>query len=576
MSIHTVPTRWDVKPEPDTATLRAYDGVSPVVATLMHGRGIGPDAAEVFLSAPPTSLADPLRLAGMAAAVTRLRAAHARAESICVFGDYDADGLTAQALLVTAFRAWGFADVRVYTPHREREGYGLNHDALQALAEDGTDLVVAVDLGITSVDAIAAAQARGLDVIVVDHHHVQAAVPDAVAVINPHLPGNDYPFPDLAGVGVAYALVRALARSGPPFPRPERALIETLLAFVALGTVADVVPLRGENRILVAAGIAALRKTTHPGLKALCERAGITQATLDAGHIGFALGPRLNAPGRLHGTDAVHELLLPTSDRDARMAAVALDEANRDRKGEELRVLNEAIDAVEREWAGDLPNLLMVGGAGWTAGVVGLVAGKLMDRYHRPVLVYERGETESKGSARSIAAFNIIAAMEEHSPRFLRFGGHARAAGFTIANDQLDTLRDALIYAARHLTAEDLTRTLHLDAKIPHDALSLPLHDEIGRLAPFGHENVEPTFLVAGVRPKWTKRVGADGIHLSFVATLDTGATVKCIGFRLGERERELRDGIPTDLAVCLQHEEWQGEEYLSLRVRDFRRGTAP
>ncbi len=571
MTVPLIATRWIVPPAPSAETLAAYDDVSPLIATLLHARGIAPDDAGAFLAPRSTPLADPMLLPGMVPAIERLRAAHAAEEKVCVFGDYDADGLTAQALLVTALRAWGFADVCLYTPHREREGYGLNGDALTGLAEDGVRLVIAVDLGITSVDAIAAAQTRGLDVIIVDHHHVPERVPDAVAVINPHLATNRYPFTDLAGVGVAYALVRALARSGAPFARPPRTLLDTLLAFVALGTVADVVPLRGENRVLVAAGIAALRTTTHPGIRALCERAGIKQAGLDAGHIGFGLGPRLNAPGRLHGADAVHQLLLPEDEIVARTAAVALDEANRSRKTEEERVLHAAMDEVDRQWGDDLPNVLVVGGEGWTAGVVGLVAGKLLERYHRPVLVYERGETESKGSARSTAAFNIIEALERHGQLFSRYGGHARAAGFTLDNARLDDLRDALRRDAAHLTDADFSRMLHLDAEISAGALSLSTFDDIARIAPFGHENFEPTFLVRGVRPKWAKRVGTHGPHLSFVGVLPNGATVKCIAFRLGEREAEVRSGTPVDLAVCLQRETWQDEEHLSLRVRDIR-----
>lgn len=572
MSVQSLPTRWLLPPTSNPDDLSAYRDMSPLIAALLHTRGIRSQDVATFLNDKTVALADPLLLSGMEAAVARIRSAVEHDEKLCIYGDYDADGLTAQALLVTALRWWGYTNLCIYTPHREREGYGLHHDALTKLADDGVRLVIAVDCGISNAAEIAQAAERGVDVIVVDHHQIPPQIPDAAAIINPHLPESIYPFRSLAGVGVAYALVRSLARSGPPFGKPTNDLVNELLTFVAVGTIADVVPLVGENRILVQAGLRALRKTTHPGLRALAERAGINLGTIDAGHISFALAPRLNAPGRVRGVEDAYRVLLPTSEVDARIAAVALDEANRTRQDDTLRALNEAIAMVEANAAHRDDKLLFVGDEGWNIGIVGLVAAKLVDRYHRPALVYARGKTESRGSARSVAAFDVAEALNANTALMKHHGGHPKAAGFTVTNDNLPALHRALAEYAETLTDEDLAPTLRLDAVLPHEALSLWTAAEVAALAPFGHGNPEPAFLIPDVRVGDTKRVGADGAHLAFQVALSSRETVRCIAFGLGPRERELAQARQVDLAATLQRDVWQGDERLQLRVRDFRR----
>jgi single-stranded-DNA-specific exonuclease len=574
MTVQTPATRWIVEPEAARADLDAYQGIPPLVAALLHGRGIPPGDAAAFLNERGRSLADPFLLAGMADAVARIRDAYARSEKICIYGDYDADGLTAQAVLLTAFRAWNFPDVRAYTPHREREGYGLHDDALAELARDGVRLVVAVDCGISNVTEIARIRAVGVDVIVVDHHTVPEIIPAAAAVINPHLSTSAYPFRRLAGVGVAYALIRALAASGAPFVRPDAKTLNTLLAFVAIGTVADVVPLTGENRVLVQAGLRALRQTKHPGLRALCERAGIPIPTLDAGHIGYGIAPRLNAPGRVRGVEDAYRLLTPASEVEARMAAVALDEANRARQTETRRAIAEAFAMVESGKLDETDRILFLGDASWSIGIVGLVAAKLVERYHRPALVYARGEEISRGSARSIAAFDMIAALDAHAPLMTQFGGHPRAAGFTVANDQIPALHAALRAHAASLSDDDFLPTLRLDGRLDHADVSLAAHTKIAALAPFGHGNPEPLFLIPHVRVLDARRVGAEGAHLTFTIGLETGESVRCIAFGMGEREGELSALRVADLAATLQRDVWRGDERLQLRVKDFRPAT--
>lgn len=570
MTVHT-PARWTVSATPADTELAGYGDVPRIVAVLLHGRGVTPEAAAAFLSDRGLPLADPFLFSGMAEAVDRLRAAHVRSEKVCVYGDYDADGLTAQSLLVTALRSWGFTNVCTYTPHRDREGYGLHHDALTDLADDGVQVVIAVDLGISNAAEIAQIGMRGVDVIVVDHHTVPVTIPAATAVINPHLLESAYPFRDFAGVGVAYTLVRALAVSGAPFGRPGRGTLDTLLALVAIGTVADVVPLVGENRTLVQAGLRALRKTDHEGLRALFERAGIRQADLDAGHISYAIAPRLNAPGRVRGVEDAYRLLMPDSAVEARMAALALDEANRARQAATHRAVAEAIARIESDGLAERDRVLFIGDPSWSVGIVGLVAAKLTERYHRPTFVYTRGENESRGSARSIAAFNLIEALNTHADLMKNHGGHPRAAGFTVANDKIAALHTALNERASTLTEDDLAQTLRLDAALRHGDVSLASHAQIAALAPFGHRNPEPLFVLSHVRVRETRRVGADGAHLAFQTVLDTGETIRCIGFGLGPREGELGQLPAIDLAMTLQRDDWQGDARLQLRVRDFR-----
>jgi single-stranded-DNA-specific exonuclease len=571
MTVRTPHARWTFERSTSETDLAAYSALPRLVATLLHGRGIEATEAATFLSDRTQPLGDPFLLAGMTDAVARLRSAYERGEKVCVYGDYDADGLTAQALIVTALRAWGFTDVCTYTPHRDKEGYGLHHGALSQLAEEGVQVVIAVDLGISNAAEVAGIGERGVDVIVVDHHTIPVTIPAAAAVINPHLPESAYPFRSLAGVGVAYALVRALAASGVPFGRPEPGVLTTLLSFVAIGTVADVVPLVGENRTLVRAGLRALRKTDHAGLRALFERAGIWQAEIEASHISFALAPRLNAPGRVRGVEDSYRLLMPESAVEARMAAVALDEANRTRQAETHRVIAEAIARIEAEGLAERDRVLFVGDPSWGIGIVGLVAAKLADRYHRPAFVYARGQTTSRGSARSIAAFNLIEALQARADLMVHHGGHPRAAGFTVANDKIAALHAALIAHAEHLTDDDLSPTLRLDAILTHDEVSLAAHAQIATLAPFGHMNPEPLFLLPGVHVREIHSVGADGAHMAFQAVLDSGGTIRCIAFGLGPRERELARLAAVDLAVTVQRDVWRGDERLQLRVRDFR-----
>lgn len=567
--------------EEGIAALPRGVGGGAIVAALLGRRGLGEvGAREAFLRPDPATLAAPGRLRDLDRALARLGLAHGRGESIAVWGDYDVDGLTSTALLCRALGGMGFR-VRPHIPHRIASGYGLKEPGIDRLADDGVTLIVAVDCGISDREAVAHARGRGVDVIILDHHTLPPALPDAAAVVNPRHPDCDYPYKDLAAVGVAYTLVRALVaagyRLGGPWDEDEADLLE-LLELVALGTVADVAPLHGENRTLVAWGLNSLRHTAHPGLRALCAVAGIAPERLSAWEIGHALGPRLNAAGRIADPTTALDLLLCDAPDAALPLAQELDRLNRERQRELARILGEATDRIEADGPLDASRpILQLDGVGWTAGVVGLVAGRLAERYGRPAIVLERGESHSKGSARSIDGFNLVEALGECADLLAHYGGHARAAGLTVANDRLEELRARLLVRAQaQLRPDDLQPTLAPELDLALADLHYGTAEAIGQLEPFGHGNPEPLLLVRGVGPKWAK-ASFDGKHLFFHAHAQHGAAVpaplRCVAFGQGARRPELLRGPRTraDLVGTLRREWWQGEERLSFHVRDFR-----
>lgn len=569
--------RWQVPPG---IALPAGTSGAAIAAALLTRRGYAdPVTRAAFLAPRLETRADPFLLADLRRAIDRLSVAHAGGEALAIWGDYDVDGLTSTALLCRAFAGMGFR-ARPYIPHRAREGYGLNCAGIDRLADEGITLLIAVDCGISNRDQIAHATTRGVGVIVLDHHAIPRELPEAVAIINPRRADCPYPFKELAAVGLAHALVRALTREGfalrGAWGNDEPDLLD-LLELVALGTVADVAPLRGENRAIVTWGLASLRHTPHPGLQALYAVAGLDARRLSAWEIGHALGPRLNAAGRLGDAGLALQLLLAESFEEALPLAQALDGLNRERQRELARIMEEAVAQVEASGPldGDRP-ILQIEGAGWTAGVVGLVASRLTERYGRPTIVLERGEQTSKGSGRSIDGFNLVEALAGCADLLEHHGGHARAAGLTIANDNLAALRTRLLDHARaRLTADDLRPTLTLDLDLALADLGYPLSEALAALEPFGNGNPEPLILLRDIGIKWPKTSG-DGKHLFFTAAAQGGtpvrAPLRCVAFGQGARRSELHAPPGRfDLAGTLRREWWQGEERLSLHLRDFR-----
>lgn len=547
-----------------------------LLPALLAARGIvNPEGGAEFLSPTLATLGDPFAMAGLDAAACRIVAALRTDEAIAVYGDYDVDGVASTALLTGAFRRCGFSTVEPYIPDRNREGYGLNITAIDKLIDAGVRLIVSVDCGVTNHQEVAHARARGVDLIVLDHHQVQSTLPSAIAVVDPQRVDCQYPFKGHAAVGVAYTLLRGLARRGVRLNghwRENEPDLLDALDLVALGTVADVVPLQGENRALVARGLEALQQAYRPGISALLDVARTAPVSVRAWHIAYLLGPRLNAAGRMANPAVALRLLLTDSMPEARELALRLDRLNTARQQLLQRVLNEAERRITATGpVDDTRRYLQVDGAGWSAGIVGLVAGRLTERYTRPVLVLDRGEAWSTGSARSIDGFNIAEALERCADLLARYGGHAKAAGLTVSNDNLEALEDRLTrLATERLDPDQLRPTVQIDAEVPPALLTSQSAAVVEQLEPFGHGNLQPILLVRGRHARNAART-RDGAHLYFDLAAVGGAPVRAVAFRQGDRLDELKQAVEIDVVGSLRSEVWQGHQQLSFHVLDFR-----
>lgn len=580
------PKRWKVYP-PLTDSFRAcFPDLSPLVLQILHNRHITDTAdVETFLG---RSLVfdNPFRLTGVNEAVTRIRKAIANGESIAVYGDFDADGVTATALLTQTLEAIG-AQVQPYIPHRVDEGYGLHAEALTKLAQQGVQLVITVDCGIRSVEEVAHARELGLDIIITDHHSVGPKLPPAVAAINPKQPGCSRTFKDLAGVGVAFILAQALLRversMRPRNAHPALLREEELLDLVAIGTVADVVPLLGMNRHLVQRGLEQLNpplpqdaKKERPrydypqriGLRALMQKAGVKPGEVNAVAIGFRLGPRLNAAGRLSSAMLSYDLLRTTDDAQGAELTQTLDELNRRRQQLTLETLEQVQAEIEEQEEEDA-FLYLVAGEDILAGIAGLVAGRLTEALYRPTVVVERGPKFSRGSARSIPEFNITAALDRCADLLESHGGHAAAAGFKMKTEDLPALKTGLqTIAAKELAKEELVPILAIDAEVRLDELNWATYALLQQFEPCGHDNPTPLLLSRGVQVRDHRTVGAEGWHLKL--TLSDGSKAwDGIAFRQGEWAGQMPKRI--DVAYTLEMNRWNDRLRLQLNVRDLR-----
>lgn len=541
---------WTMRPcpRPEVRALAQALGLRETTASVLVRRGYGdPEAAQAFLAAEQPRH-DPLLLGDVADACALLRRRIAEGGRICVHGDYDVDGICATALAVTVLRGLG-ADVEWHLPSRFEEGYGLSGETLTRLAGEECSLVLTVDCGITAVDEVAQARRLGLDVIVTDHHRPGETLPDCPVVATRP---SKYPFPELCGTGVVFKLLGALVG--------DESALEEHLDVVGLATVADVVPLVDENRGLVTAGLRRLARTTKPGLHALMRAASVDPATVDAGAIGFRLAPRINAAGRLGHPAAALDLLLTEHAEEARRLAGQLESLNRDRQAVEDRILREAVRQVE-EWPEAHRRRLgyVLAGEDWHRGVIGIVASRLAERFHRPVVLIAGGEgDEWTGSGRSIPAFDLHRALGACSPLLGRWGGHRAAAGLSIEPANVDAFAAAFAeHAATALTEEHLEPVLSVDAVVDGRELTLDLCEELERLAPFGLGNPGITLLAVGCLLSDLGAVG-EGKHLRLAVTAD-GARSGAIAFgRGGQLDRFRRDGR-YDVAFKLAANHWNG-----------------
>jgi len=565
-------TRWRIaKPVSQEAT-EALKDYPIFIRQILFNRNITTlEQAETFINAGLPPGTDPFLLTGMEAAVDRIQAAIQAGELIAVYGDYDADGVTATALLIQALNTLG-AKARPYIPNRFEEGYGLNNEALRTLALEGVALVITVDCGIRSLDEAEYAASLALDLIITDHHHPGKELPRALAVINPKQEGDVYPEKDLAGVGLAYKLACALfSRCG----RPDGE-VEEYLELVALGTVADLAPLKGENRALVRAGIERLRQTRRQGLFSLMMAANIQPQNITAGDLGYILGPRLNAAGRLDSALAALDLLTCSDVNQAAILAQKLDNQNRERQDITKKIQEKA---EEMALANDPEGLLLFAASPeFNSGVVGLAASRLMEVYYRPAIVAHQGEEETRASCRSIPELHITEALDACEDLLVRHGGHAAAAGFTVRNENLPILVQRLrAIVAEKLNGADLRKTLTAEHEIPLDKMTPRMAmltlDWLDRLQPFGIENPTPVFVSRNVRVAERRKVGRDGSHLKL--RLASGDCYHdAIAFRLGH----LSDTLPNrvDVLYCLERNEYNGLVRHQLNIRDIKPAGEP
>lgn len=509
-----------------------------IIRHLLWHRGIRTVADGTgFMDPPHADVNDPLLLPDAEPALERIQLAIHNDELIAVYGDFDVDGVTASAILIEGLRGLG-ARVEPYLPDRFAEGYGVNNAAIDTLAQQGASLIITADCGTSSIDEIAHATSLGVDTIIADHHTVPPQLPAAVAVVNPKRADNRYPETELASGGLTFKLMSALYDKMGRHYDADR-----YLDLVALSTVCDMAPLRGENRILVQRGLAALSGTQRPGLAALMEAAGVEQDRVDADSIGYALGPRLNAAGRLAHARMALDLLLEPDPSTAMLRAIELTSLNKQRQDATAAAMKLARDLLADEDPG--APLIFLGHADIPSGIVGLVAGRLTEQHNRPAIVYERSETTSRASCRSIPEFDITSALRRHAELMVRFGGHRAAAGFTVENANLPALKEAMLAeAASDLAGVDLTPVIDVDAAIPLHRVNGDLIRQIARLAPFGQENPTPTFLSRNLEIVDVKIIGDEGHHLR-LRLKDGRVTWPAIAFGVGAENIDQMDPQP-------------------------------
>ncbi len=552
----------------------------PLVARLLVRRGVCDlDTAGRYLHPKLVDLHDPDLLPGMADCIACLLEAIRRRRPIVIYGDYDVDGITASSILWHVMK-WCGADVTTYTPHRLEEGYGLNAAALEGFCDAASELpvVISVDCGVTAQAEARRARELGIDLIITDHHEFDADdLPDAVAIVHPRLPGSAYPFGMLCGAGVALKVAWALARAhcgSSRLPDACRTLLLDLLSLAALGTVADVVPLVDENRILTSYGLGHVKGTAMAGLNALIDAAHLRDEKISAYHVGFVLGPRLNACGRMGHAGRAVRLLTDADADEADAIARFLTDQNDQRRGIEKRIFNEACGRIVAAGYDDPAcRVIVLAEAGWHAGVLGIVASRLTEAYHRPVVMLNVDNGTAHGSARSVSGVSIRDAFASCEALLDSFGGHAMAAGVRLPSDRVDAFREGLLaYVSPRLSADDLIGKLQIDAVCSLRELGIPLIDQVETLAPFGRDNPAPILAVQDVRLDGPpQRVGGDRSHLR-LQLRDGAAGHPAIGFGLGDRADHLASGDRVDVAFEPKTSRWQGRRQMELRIRDVRK----
>lgn len=562
--------KWKVAKKASKAFFDSFKDYNPITAQLFYNRGIeSPDAAERFIS--PSYIRDshdPYLMADMDKAVERILRAIKKKEKIMIHGDYDADGVVSTVLLYEVLKKFT-PNVDYYLPSRQQEGYGLSLETIKKFREKNIDLIITVDCGVTNVKEVDLANKFGIDVVVTDHHSIPAKLPDAYAILNPARKDDKYPYKKLAGVGVAFKLAKALLEK-----LGEKELERKYLDLVAVGTIADCTPVNGENRVLVKHGLDILGETKRTGLIQLMKKAGVDFDNIDTFDLGFKIGPRLNAAGRLKHSSLAFELLTTASEERACELSHDLDAVNKERQSLTYKIIDEAEEQIGNV---DEKRMIVAYGENWPVGVVGLVAGKLCERYARPALVLEKGKDQSVGSARSIPNFNIVEAIRSCSDLVIKHGGHSQAAGVTLKNKHLDNFCKRINdFADNNLKREDLVSEISVEAVLPQQCLSWDFFNEIDRFKPFGLMNEKPKFIMHNLEISEVRAVGADGKHLKArLKPRDFSTSLDAIGFNLGSMIEKLQFKDEVSAVFELDLNTWNGNTNLQLKLVDLKRTNA-
>ncbi|MDH7481093.1 MAG: single-stranded-DNA-specific exonuclease RecJ [Armatimonadota bacterium] len=542
---------------------------SRIVCRVLLNRGIRtPREACEFLNPSMDNLHDPSLLDGIDHAVSRTIKALDAGEKIMVHGDYDVDGITSTALLVRVLRALR-ADVSWYIPHRQREGYDIRQPGIEEAARRGVNLIITADCGTSAIDEIEYAKSLGIDVIVTDHHEPGPKIAEPLALINPRKHNCQYPFKDLAGVGVAFKFAEALVQS---LGYDTEAFRRRFVDLVAIGTVADIVPLVGENRVLTKCGITEIPRSGKPGIQALLKIAGIHGKPITSHMLSYILCPRLNAAGRLDDASLALNLLLTKEEAEAEKLAEMLELQNRERQREQERITQEAIEQITDRCLDEKAKVLVLSSQRWHPGIIGIVASKIVDLFHRPAVLIAIDETNNKGvgSGRSIDSFHLFKALMQCSELLERCGGHAKAAGLSIMAEKLSDFDEAINEVADHvLTQSDLIPQIEVDAELEIDEITYDLATELQLLEPFGYGNREPVFASRDVKVISKTRLGGNGNHLKLKLATQKTKQIECVAFGWGESEQLFEIGATVDLCYNIQINEYAGFKVVQLVLKD-------
>jgi single-stranded-DNA-specific exonuclease len=561
--------QWIIHPAAGPPIRDQFPEVHPIVLQLLVNRRVTtPEAVTAFLNSEYTAdLHDPFLFRDMRRAVDRIQEAIASRQKIVVHGDYDADGVCGSVVLVTTLQALG-ADVDVYIPDRANEGYGVNLATIESLAQKGCKLLITTDCGTSSVQEIQRANELGMDVIVTDHHQPPADLPPALALLNPQVAGEPYPFKFLSGSGVAFKLADALVRADAQTKLPA-GFEKWLLDVVALSTVTDIMPLVGENRVLVKYGLIVIRKTRRRGLRALLRFAGSEIAHVNTTTLGFVVGPRINAAGRLDHALTAFQLLMTDDPQEAERLAMTLEQTNRDRQSIARTMTDEAKAQLQ---LGQEEAVCVTYNKSWSVGVVGLVAGRLCETFGKPTFVFTEHAGKLIGSGRSVKTLDITKLLRTMEDQFERFGGHAQACGLTLKQEMsIETFRQKVNEAVGAIADPTALRPqLLVDAEIPLEEVTWELFEALEALEPFGEANPLPVFLSSSCTIVGVQAVGKDGRHLQLRLAGETPAVKKCIGFDLGDWGSRLSVGDTVDVVYQVSVNEWNGNRELQLKILDL------